>query len=77
MNAQPQVPTLPPPTPQTPPTLFGMLQAMGTAWGAYKLSEYAGVPPEYSAMIAGTVASTLTSGLHKWAQSLHRKELVK
>lgn len=68
---------LPPPTPQTPPTLFGVLQAMGTAWVAYKVGETAGVPPEYAAMIAGTVVSAVTSGLHKWAENLHRKEVAK
>lgn len=73
---QPVPPTLPPPTPQKSPTLFGMVQAAATAWGAFKLSEKAGVPPEYAILIAGSVASGVTSSLHAWAQKLHRKELV-
>lgn len=60
-----------PATPQTSPTLWGLGQSIITGLITAKASAYFGAPPDVAASIGAGVASSLTSGLHAWAQKIH------
>lgn len=77
--AQPPLPPTfpaPSPTPQVPPTLFGLLLSIGTGWGTHKLTAYAGFEPTYAAMVTASVASATASLLHKLAQKWHLEDVL-
>jgi hypothetical protein len=66
------IPPPPPnPTPQTAPTVGGLLQAAVTAWGAWRIGRWAGLGPDAALALAGSIASAITSGLHTLAQRVH------
>lgn len=59
------------PTPQTPPTAIGILQALVTSWGTFKIGTALGVPPDTALILAGGVVSAVTSFAHTLAQKFH------
>jgi hypothetical protein len=59
------------PTPQTPPTAIGVLQALLTSWGTFKLGALLGLPTESAVIVAGGITSAITSGIHTLAQKFH------
>lgn len=59
------------PVPQTAPTAGGIVQALLTGWLTFKAGSKLGLDPNSAVVLAGGVASAITSGIHTLAQKWH------